>query len=84
MPTNLDLDDELIREAQALGCHKTKKAAVNAALADYVQYRKQLAVIDLFGQFEWDEAYDIKAIRRRSTRWFDDETGEERRYDDDR
>ena len=37
MATNLDLDDNLIREAQVLGCHKTKKAAVNAALAEYVR-----------------------------------------------
>lgn len=64
MATNLALDDDLIREAQALGCHKTKKAAVNAALADYVQRKKLLALIDLFGTIEFDESYDYKAARR--------------------
>ena len=64
MPTNLDLDDNLIREAQTLGCHKTKKAAVNAALAEYVGHKKRMAFVKLFGTVEWDETYDYKAGRR--------------------
>jgi Arc/MetJ family transcription regulator len=34
MPTNLDLDDRLIEEAQKLGKHRTKKDAVTAALGE--------------------------------------------------
>lgn len=68
MATNLDLDDNLIREAQALGCHKTKKAAVNAALDAYVRKQHLLKLVEMFGQLEWDDTYDIKEERRRSTK----------------
>jgi Arc/MetJ family transcription regulator len=63
MPTNLDIDDALIREAQEAGCHKTKKDAVNAALREYVQRRRQLRILDLFGKVEYDEGYDHRTLR---------------------
>ena len=65
MPTNLALDDALIREAQEVGCHKTKKEAVTAALREYIQRRRQLEILDLFGKVEYSEDYDPKAARRR-------------------
>ena len=42
MAKNLALNDKLIQEAQKLGHHKSKKDAVNEALAEYVKRRKQL------------------------------------------
>jgi Arc/MetJ family transcription regulator len=54
MATNLALDDNLIEEARRAGRHKTKKEAVNAALAEYV-----------FGSFDFDPKYDYKAERGR-------------------
>jgi len=65
MTTKLDLDDALIREAQELGCHKTKADAVNAALAEYVKRRRQLEILDLFGKVEYYDDYDPRAHRRR-------------------
>jgi len=65
MATNLALDDKLIEEARRVGRHKTKKSAVTAALAEYVQRRKQLRILEAFGSFEFDPAYDYKAGRRR-------------------
>lgn len=65
MATNLALDDKLIEEAQRAGRHKTKKDAVTAALAEYVKRRKQLRILDAFGTFDFDPAYDYKAERRR-------------------
>lgn len=65
MATNLALDDALIREAQEIGNHKTKKEAVTAALEEYVQRRKQLRILDLVGQIDYHEDYDYKAARRR-------------------
>ena len=38
---------QLIEEARILGGYKTKKEAVAAALAEYVQRRKQMGVIEL-------------------------------------
>ena len=64
MPTNLAIDDNLILEAQKLGHHRTKKAAVTAALDEYIQRRKQLEIISLFGTIDYDETYDYKRARR--------------------
>jgi hypothetical protein len=37
---------QLIEEARILGGHKTKKEAVAAALAEYVQRRQQRGIIE--------------------------------------
>jgi hypothetical protein len=65
MATNLALDDHLIEEARTVGGHKTKREAVTAALAEYVQKRKQMRIVNLFGKIDYDPAYDHKAERRR-------------------
>ena len=65
MPTNLDLDDKLIDEAKRLGKHRSKRAAVNEALAEYVSRRKRKEVLDLVGEVQWDPGYDYKAERRK-------------------
>jgi len=66
MATNLALDDNLIEEARRAGCHKTKKEAVTAALAEYVKRRKQLRILEAFGSIDFDPEYDYKAERRRT------------------
>ena len=66
MATNLALDDKLIEEARKAGHHRTKKDAVTAALAEYVKRRKQQRILEAFGSFEFDPAYDYKAERRRT------------------
>ena len=68
MATNLALDDKLIEEAQRVGSHKTKKEAVTAALSEYVRRRKQLRLLDAFGTFDFDPAYDYKARRKTKPR----------------
>lgn len=65
MATNLALDDELVSEAKRLGEHRTKRAAVNEALAEYVARRRRKEALDLFGKLDWDPDYDYKAARRR-------------------
>ena len=66
MATNLALDDELVAEAKRLGGHKSKRAAVNEALQEYVSRRKRRRVLALFGKLDWDPDYDHK--RERSKR----------------
>ena len=61
------IDDRLIAEAQKLGCHRTKKETVTAALDEYVQRRKQQQTISLFGTIDYDAAYDYKRERRKRT-----------------
>ena len=54
MATNLAIDNALIEEALKIGGHRTKKAAVTEALKEYIQRRKQLQILDLFGRVEFD------------------------------
>ena len=63
MPTNLAISDELINQAKRIGQHKTKKAAVTAALEEYVQRREQLKILELRGQIDFDPDYDYKKLR---------------------
>jgi Arc/MetJ family transcription regulator len=67
MASNLDLDDELVEAAQQLGCHKTKKAAVNAALEEYVRALRLKEFLALMkeGGIDYDEDYDPVAERKK-------------------
>ncbi len=64
MATNLAIDDTLLKEAQTIGGHKTKKATVTEALKEYIRNRKQLELLDLFGTIDYDDDYDYKEGRR--------------------
>ena len=64
MATNLALDDSLIRQAQAIGKHRSKKEAVTAALQEYVRRRKRVGIIELFGKVPYDPAYNYKERRK--------------------
>ncbi len=65
VPTNLAIDDALLSEAFRLGNQRTKRATVNEALKEYVQRRKRLKTLDLFGTIDLDPQYDYKAERRK-------------------
>jgi Arc/MetJ family transcription regulator len=64
MATNLAIDDELINTALAVGHHQTKKAAVTAALQEYIQRHQQLEILSMFGKIEYDPSYDYKKERK--------------------
>jgi len=63
MPTNLAIDDQLINEAKKISGLKTKKAVVTEALKEYIQRRKQMEILQLFGKIDFDPDYDYKAQR---------------------
>ena len=65
MATNLAIDEELLKEAQKVGNHKTKKETVNEALKEYIQRKKQKKIIELFHTIEWDPKYNYKKERER-------------------
>jgi Arc/MetJ family transcription regulator len=65
MATNLALDEELLEEAKRIGGHKTKREAVNQALAEYVDGIKRRRLLDLFGKCDWDPDYDYKSERKK-------------------
>ncbi len=65
MATNVAIDEDLLNEALRVGGQHTRKAAVTQALEEYVQRRKQVRILDLFGKVEFDSKYDYKRQRRR-------------------
>ena len=65
MSTNLAIDDRLLEIALEVGGLKTKKDTVNLALKEFIEKRKQIEIISLFGNFEPDADYDYKKCRAR-------------------
>lgn len=66
MTTNIEIDPMLIQEALTLGEHPTEKIVIEAALQEYIQRRKQLKVLELFGTIDYDPDYDYKQQRRQA------------------
>lgn len=64
MATNLAIDEHLLDQALRAGGHRTKRATVNEALAEYIRRRQQLGVVALFGKVNIDPRYDYKKQRR--------------------
>ena len=66
MPMHIDLDESLVKEVIRLGHHPTKKAAVNAALAEYVRLLKRRQLLELRGAVPWEGNLD--RMRQRPSR----------------
>lgn len=65
MATNLAINQELLNKALEVSGLKTKKDTVNLALKEFINRRKQLEIIDLFGKMDPDADYDYKKGRTR-------------------
>lgn len=63
MRTNIDLDDELVREAQRLTGIGTKKGVVHEALRLLVLNQKRKSLRDLRGKIDFAPGYDYKSLR---------------------
>jgi Bacterial antitoxin of type II TA system, VapB len=46
------IEERLVREAQRLGCHRSKEEVVTAALEEYVRRRKQQNILCVYGDLE--------------------------------
>lgn len=58
MRTNIDIDNDLLNEILKKTPLKTKKAAVNAALKEYVRKLKLKELADLRGNVNWEGDLD--------------------------
>lgn len=58
MRTNIDIDDQLLAEAQAVAGTTTKKATVEHALRELVRRQRRQQVRTLFGTVTWDGDLD--------------------------
>lgn len=66
MKLNLNIDDALIEEGLQLSHEKiaTQTLILNA-LTEYIQRHKRLAVLNEFGQYDFDLDYDYKTARQK-------------------
>lgn len=62
MRTNIEIDDEVMKEAQQLLGVGTKKEAVDMALRELVARHRRLGVLDLRGKVRWSG--DLSESRR--------------------
>jgi metal-responsive CopG/Arc/MetJ family transcriptional regulator len=64
MVNTLEIDQNLLQEALDLSNYSTPTILVEAALREYIQRRKQLKVLELFGTIDYDEDYNYKEQRQ--------------------
>ena len=64
MATNLDIDQKLLDEALKIGGQKSKKNTVNKALKEFIERRKQIEILSMFGSIVYDPEYDYKRLRK--------------------
>ena len=65
MATNLAIDHNLLKKALEISGLKTKKDTVNMALKEFINRRKQLEILDMFGKMDPDPNYNYKEGRSR-------------------
>jgi Arc/MetJ family transcription regulator len=56
--TNIDIDDDLLAEAQRIAGTPTKRATVDYALRELVRRRQRCSVLDLRGEVAWEGDLD--------------------------
>jgi Arc/MetJ family transcription regulator len=74
MRTNVEIDDELMRQAMKASKTTTKKAAVEEALRLVVQLKRQEGISRLFGKVQWEGNLD----EMRASRFPDWDEGREK------
>jgi Arc/MetJ family transcription regulator len=62
MRTNIDIDDDVLREAQQLLGTATKRDTVDSALREVVARHRRLGILELRGKVRWEG--DLKASRQ--------------------
>jgi len=58
MRTNIEIDDEVIAEAQHLLGARSKRETVDMALRELVARHRRLGVLDLRGKVRWEGDLD--------------------------
>lgn len=65
MRTNIEIDDEVMSEAQRLTGVKTKREAVDLALRELVARHRRLGILELRGRVHWEGDLDTTRRGRR-------------------
>jgi Arc/MetJ family transcription regulator len=64
MRTNIDIDDGILAEAQALAGTSTKKATVEFALLELIRRRRAKSLMELRGKVEMEIDLDVSRAGR--------------------
>lgn len=62
MRTNIDIDDDVLHEAQRLLGTRTKRETVNMALRELVARQRRFGILNLRGRVHWEG--DLEESRR--------------------
>jgi Arc/MetJ family transcription regulator len=62
MRTNIEIDDDVMREAQRLAGTQTKRETVDLALRELVARHRRLGILELRGRVHWEG--DLARSRR--------------------
>lgn len=65
MRTNIEIDDEILKEVQALTGVKTKREAVDLALRELVARYRRLGLLRLKGKVRWEGDLDLSRAGRK-------------------
>ena len=63
MATNLQIDSQLLAEAQRVGGFKTKRETVNKALDEFIKYYKRQQLLLLQNQIDYLPDHNYKTGR---------------------
>jgi len=63
--TTIEIDDDLLAEAQELAGTDTKRATIEYALRELVRRNERLKMLDLEGEIQWEG--DLQAMRATRT-----------------
>jgi Arc/MetJ family transcription regulator len=59
MRTNIEIDDEVMREARRLTGLKTKREVVDLALRELVARHRRLGILELRGRVHWEGELEV-------------------------
>jgi Arc/MetJ family transcription regulator len=63
MRTNIEINDEMMKQAFLVSDLKTKREVVEQALAEFIQNRTRKNLADLRGKIHFADSYDYKTAR---------------------
>ena len=66
MRTNIEIDDKLMARALELTGLRTKRAVVDAALRELIEYRSRQKLLEAAGRYPWEG--DLDRMRGRPPR----------------
>jgi Arc/MetJ family transcription regulator len=64
MRTNIEINDETMKEALLVSGFRTKREVVEQALKEFIHSRSRKNLADIRGTIRFSDGYDYKAARK--------------------